>query len=896
MEAKISEGMLSGVRTDLPDYYRFRDLVKAGISENAGCLYALAAIDIDHFKLFNEMYGRSAGDNIITETARHLKHYALETGGIAGYFGNDDFALFLPWEKTNAGQLYRNISSFSSDIYRKGFFPSIGLHIFRDTSAGVDDLYDRAVIALNSIRDSFTEHLSVYDDAHHGLIREKHKLLIDAHRGLAEEEFTFFLQPKCAMDTGKIIGAEALVRWNHSERGMVSPGEFISILEDHNCITAFDMYIWEEVCKWQRSLIDEGIEPLPCSVNVSRVDFSSLDVAGHFKNLTKRYDLEPSLIELEVTESAFVDTGIRIDEAVERLRADGFRILMDDFGTGSSSLRSLRDLKFDVLKTDIRFLDKIGHSRTGMDIMESVLNIATLIGVPMIVEGAETREQIEDLLSIGCSYAQGFYFHQPMHRDQYKQLITRQNHVDRREMVPESRTDLDISDVLYSNIYSKETLNSIFGAVMFIETDGNVFHVLKVNKKMRKLLDDVITDKSSSLNRVEAFLDRHRDLAEQVFTIAEMNLVDGYNDVLSARRSNGMKIRIPLRAFLLNERAGKKVFYINVIGVEQELNYEELRQELRSTKEQLSFLKSAMNRLPNPVFMKDDSARFLFFNEQYAKAFGMRQEDYIGKTVLDLDYLPEKDRERFQQEDEELIRTESEVSYESDFLFSDEQMHFSLYWSTGVHDKRTGKRGLVGEIVDITRERLMQQKLDAVIGELRETNIKLEETASYDSGTGVFNRTVLNRKEAEYQTDGAGMKACMLMCDLDHFKRVNDAFGHTEGDAVLAKFGKILLQECRYDDLPVRYGGEEFLLFLNNESLEDGEAVAECIRKRCENEILLPDGEPITVSIGVSMLDTSLSLVENIAQVDRYLYLAKKRGRNCVISGRIKRGQKVYKA
>lgn len=889
MAEAVSERVLPGVQANMFGYYQFRAYVHDCMQAMGECLYALAAIDIDHFKLFNEMYGRDAGDDILLKTAGHLKNYAAERNGVAGYFGNDDFALFIPWEKLHTRQLYKHITGIGGELYQKGFSPSVGLHIIRNGEEDFDDMYDRAITALNSVRESFTEHIAVYDHDYHGAAREKHKLLIDIHRGLAEEEFTFFLQPKCAMDSGKIIGAEALVRWIHAERGIVSPGDFISVMEDHNCISALDMYIWEEVCKWQRTLLDEGVEPLPCSVNVSRVDFECMDVAEHFRTLIKRYDIAPSLIELEITESAFVDGKLDITSTVERLRADGFKILMDDFGAGTSSLNSLRDLKFDVLKTDIRFLDKTGQSRAGLDLMESVLNIASLLGVPLIVEGAETRDQIEDLLSIGCSYAQGFYFHQPMHRDHYKKLITRQHNVERGGLVKGRSGDLRVSDILENNLYSKETLNSILGAVALIELIGDHLHVEMINDRMKQVLVNLFPGESTP-ERMKFCLNQRPEYIRKLFHIAEINLVDGCRDALLVRDKDGKMMNVLLRIFLLQERDGVKLFYLNVANVEPEPEYEDLRQELRETKEHISFLVSALDRLPNPVFIKDSEARFLFFNEQYAKTFGMRQEDYIGKTVMELDYLPQEDRQRFQQEDEELIRTETRLNYESDFLFSDELMHFSLYWSSGIHDKRTGRRGLVGEIVDITRERLVQQKLDAAVVELQNSNLKLEEMAYYDSGTGLFNRTILNRKEEEFKSKGMAVKTCALMCDLDYFKRVNDTYGHTEGDAILAKFGKLLMQECRYDDMPIRYGGEEFLLFLNNEPLEAGEAVAERIRQRCENEILLPNGEAITVSIGVAMLDPARSLVENIKNVDRYLYAAKDNGRNCVMTESTKRG------
>ena len=312
---------------------------------------------------------------------------------------------------------------------------------------------------------------------------------------------------------------------------------------------------------------------------------------------------------------------------------------------------------------------------------------------------------------------------------------------------------------------------------------------------------------------------------------------------------------------------------------------EKLEEELRTLKKRHSFALAAMDSLPNPVFIKDENAKFLFFNRKYSEAFGMKREDYIGKSVLDLEYLSEEDRRRYQDEDLEIIKNASVLSYEVDFQFADGQHHPSLYWSSGIHDDDgEGNHGLVGEIVDISRERLLQQSLDKMVRELKISNVELEKLAEVDPGTELYNRNVLGKKvmdmlkiKVEYDS------VCVLMSDLDHFKRVNDTYGHLKGDEILAQFAGILKRECRSDDLPVRYGGEEFLLFLHNANLEVGRSVAERIRKHCEAEMRLPNGEPVTVSIGVILLSSKMSLQDNLARLDQRLYMAKENGRNCVV-------------
>ena len=313
---------------------------------------------------------------------------------------------------------------------------------------------------------------------------------------------------------------------------------------------------------------------------------------------------------------------------------------------------------------------------------------------------------------------------------------------------------------------------------------------------------------------------------------------------------------------------------------------ERLQEELSDCKRRLEFLLAAINRLPNPIFMKDKEAKFFFFNKAYSEFFDMKRSEYIGKTVLDLDYLPMDEREQFQKEDLRLIEESDTVSYDAVFTTSDGVEHPSFYWSCGFFDESTNSQGLVGEIVDISKERLLQQSLDDSLDELKTVNDKLKVMAETDPGSGLYNRTIMWDKGVEL-LERSGVdesSSCLLMFDLDNFKGINDAFGHLEGDEILTKFAEILKSECRPNDLPIRYGGDEFLLMLQNIGFENAKKVAERIRCRAENELELPDGSSETVSVGVIELDDSVDFEKNLSLLDDYLYKAKALGRNNVVS------------
>ena len=317
---------------------------------------------------------------------------------------------------------------------------------------------------------------------------------------------------------------------------------------------------------------------------------------------------------------------------------------------------------------------------------------------------------------------------------------------------------------------------------------------------------------------------------------------------------------------------------------EQEL--ELLREKVKELQERYDFLLSAVDNLPNPIFMKDKEARFFFFNRAYSEFFDMEREKYLGTTVLDLDYLPMEDRIRFQSEDIKKIEESDIISYDTSFVTSDGVEHPSFYWSRGFRDDVSGSRGLVGEIVDITKERALQGRLDESLAELKEANELLTVMAETDHASGLYNRSVLwdKGKALVESPSDSSTGTCMAMIDLDYFKRINDDYGHLKGDEVLSSFADILRSECRVSDLPIRYGGDEFLVILNSISLEDGVKVSERIRSRTEKELVLPDGKPVTASIGVIQIDRDTSFEKNLSRLDDLLYRAKTLGRNRVVT------------
>ena len=241
--------------------------------------YCILAIDLEHFRLFNKIFSREQGDELLKKVAELLKEYRINYGGVIGYFGGDNFVILTRFDMERFRALHRalakEVAYWSNTV---GFLPAFGIYPITDTSVDVATMYDRATLALKKIAGNYAQRHCIYSEDMEEKEEEELRLLEEIQQALKNEEFTFYVQPQCDIATGKIVGGECLVRWIHPEKGLVSPGIFIPVLEKKGFIASLDRYVWRKVCEWLRSLIDRGLHPMPVSINVSRIDIYSMDV------------------------------------------------------------------------------------------------------------------------------------------------------------------------------------------------------------------------------------------------------------------------------------------------------------------------------------------------------------------------------------------------------------------------------------------------------------------------------------------------------------------------------------------------------------------------------------------------------------------------------------------
>lgn len=391
------------------------------LRERPDILYDVIALDIEHFKLFNDTYGLDEGDKLLKHIAQKIKEKTIKCNGICARAYADQFLIFWERKKEYAAgmveHLNRDMESYPLDMK---VHVKAGVYEIHDVHISVNSMCDRAFIAVKAAKGRYEKDLAYYDDS----IREK--LLLEQQIGdemvcaLREGQFDVYFQPKYNLITGDMVGAEALVRWQHPTKGFMSPGDFIPIFEKNGFITELDMYVWEKCCQFIAEWKQKYDMTLPISVNVSRKDIYKQNLPEILKTMVERYGISTKLLHLEITESAYTENPEQLLLVVEQLKKEGFMIEMDDFGSGYSSLNMLAELPIDVLKLDMKFLQNKGEQTKNENIMSSIVELAKKINLYVIAEGVEKEKQISMLKSMKCDMVQGYYYAKPMPAVQFE--------------------------------------------------------------------------------------------------------------------------------------------------------------------------------------------------------------------------------------------------------------------------------------------------------------------------------------------------------------------------------------------------------------------------------------------------------------------------------------------
>lgn len=479
--------MLMAERDPVTNIYskpRLYQEIRRMLSEYTEETFAFVKIDIDRFKMINNYYGQKEGDKILCSIANELLQMSkIFDKFVYGRIENDIFGVCMSHRNDDIELLIKamqiNLNKINKDYNIK---VSFGVYVIEDRNMDITDMYDRAHLASQTCKGKFMKTIAYYDESMLENMRKEQFVINEVNRALEEEQFEVYFQPKINLVTDRSYGAEALVRWKHPERGMISPGEFIPVYEKNGIIGKLDQYMWRQVCKVLRKWIDAGIKPNPISVNVSRVNIYNPRLVEILKKLITEFQIPAYLLNLELTESAFMEEQDLIMKTMSRLHKLGFKIMMDDFGSGYSSLNVLKDMEVDYLKVDMKFLqqDKEFNGK-GEKVLTSVIRMAKWLHMPAIVEGVETVEQVDFLKCIGCEYAQGYYFAKPMPLEEYETFLEKEKNTEHIDYYDEN---FDFVGELW-NTRSKLSLffDMLDVPIAIYEYRNNKLELLRTNKK-----------------------------------------------------------------------------------------------------------------------------------------------------------------------------------------------------------------------------------------------------------------------------------------------------------------------------------------------------------------------------------------------------------------------------
>ena len=427
---RIQELLYQDELTGLDNINRFYTRSKELVSDGQAGHYVVLYCDIDRFKLINDTFGFEEGDEVLRTMGRVLQQ-SIKGKGCCARLSADNFVMLRQYEQwdvltAHLAQIQMELNRWRED---RGIIPYEIAISFGAYPADTDESYDMkqmldfANYAMRSAKTVAGGSVVLYDEQMRKKALFERELEGRLDTAMSQQEFEAYYQPKVDMDTGKIVGCEALVRWNHPQRGLLMPGSFVPLFEKKGLIVRMDFHVFEQVCRTMRRWLDEGLPVVTVSCNFSQLHFGHIGFAGQVSKIADRFQVPHHLLEVEITESTIANAAESVSSILMELKAQGFQIAIDDFGSGYSSLGQLQGLRADVLKLDRSFVCAGLQGPREQIVIENLVNMAYELGMEVISEGVETLAQIKVLQDIGCHIAQGYYYYHPLRTEEFELLL-----------------------------------------------------------------------------------------------------------------------------------------------------------------------------------------------------------------------------------------------------------------------------------------------------------------------------------------------------------------------------------------------------------------------------------------------------------------------------------------
>lgn len=589
--------------------------------------YIIAYWNIQRFKVINELFGRSAGDEILKSMADKIRTAYKDVEGTYGRMESDNFIACFPAELLEGSRKFVHSGEiiYNHDGMEYRFSACYGLYVVTDKSIGIESMVDRSRIAMDTVNANYMKSFAYYNEAMRDNIVREQMLMSDCDAAIRENQFEVYYQPVCNASDGTIISAEALVRWRHPERGLVAPDVFIPLFERNGYIHILDRYIWDRVCAMLKRRLDEGRDVVPISTNVSQIDFYNKHLCEDIIEIVEKYGLDPHLLRLEVTESAYSDDPNRVREIVKKLQDYGFIIMMDDFGSGYSSFNTLKDLPVDILKIDMKFMDDLEKGGKSAIILESIVRMTKWMSLRAVAEGVETEDELNFLKSIECNYIQGYYFYRPMPEREFEELLNNPNLVDIKSAMVARSGENDFSILYSESLKSEGVFQNMLGGLSLYELVDDEMEIVRVNKGYYEMMKINGVGMAAEERMIRKYMEEedYRELLERCVEAEETG--DTVHAQFKRKRYDGETIWLDAKIRFLGNKGKRKMYYFYLMDITK----------IRQAEEEVY-----RNRYSKALFRVFDKVYRLDYDTGYAEVLHSVDEDMkAGDRVYYRDFF-----------------------------------------------------------------------------------------------------------------------------------------------------------------------------------------------------------------------------------------------------------------
>lgn len=843
--------------------------------------FAFVHMDIYQFHLVNQFYGISEADRLLQYIASLIADIAGDSDRFTyGRYRADVFCFCMPFE--DEASFIKLMEKLREDINKfhieHDLVPVFGIYIIDDHRENIITISDRANLAAKKCKGSYIKNYSFYDASMSEKLVKEQKIINTMKKALSNEQFVLYIQPKYDLHTDRINGGEVLVRWMIPDKGIVPPGEFIPVFERNGFIAKLDYYVWEHTCKIIREWLDKGRKPFPVSVNISRVSLYNPKLADLIYNLVKQYGIEPRLMQLELTESAYASNPDVIRATMARLQEYGFCILMDDFGSGYSSLNTLKDIAVDIIKLDMNFFKDSDRPGRGENILASVVRMAKWLEIPVIAEGVEKESQAVFLRSIGCEYVQGYYFAKPMPVDEYEQLAFESAGL-KKEKEDGGRHD---TDKLWDSSSQMELLfSNMLQAVAIFEytPDTGAVDTIRVNNAYFDLFG------YSDLNRMGSCMSGIMDAGNREAVSAAFKRAAVSKNVARCEfcctNGLGREQWIEMKLKYMREIGGRSVIFATLINITDQ---KEIERELYKYRKVILSSESKVETIliVDDIAMSRKLLRNMFESRYHileasngAQALEIvRKNRHIDLILLDV-IMPVLDGRGFlkqKQKDASISQIPVVIITTED---SPQQQIHAL--SMGANDyvvKPFIPEVVIKRVCNVLESQKKASRL------LKKAGSSAQEQSRYLAG-------LVNRNESgqtvRAMQQSAGLQA-LLLISIHNLQQVYESAECIEADKIVLEFAGRIRSCFTKSDILARYRRNEFIIFVADAPSR------ETVEKKCDELVcavreLETAENMLEYSVGAVLTEKSEdsrhhSLMELLGYADEALEQAKRMGRN----------------